>query len=348
MVAAATQCVHCIVDIASMRRQHCSMAIDLKRLGHMVALADECHFARAAERVHLNQPSFSRSIQAVERDVGMRLFDRETGDVKPTPAGAFLIERARRLLFDARCLQRDAALYRESGLSDTAFGAGPFPAATIVPQVALRLRRQHPGVGLRIELNNWELLLERLLAEDIEFFVADERDLPTDPKIEVASLARQAAHLYVRRGHPLAGRRCLFSKAWQFGLAGVRFPKPMKALVALAGLPAGQEPVLAVECDDMSLLRQLALATDTVIAAPQGALHDDVRSGALVRLIVDDLPDVYAQMGIVTLANRTPSPMALRAMASVREVAAEVSAAADAAVEKVAKVRSRVRKPRAQ
>ena len=212
----------------------------------------------------------------------------------------------------------------------------------------MRLRRQHPGVGLRIELNNWELLLERLLAEDIEFFVADERDLPTDPKIEVASLARQAAHLYVRRGHPLAGRRCLFSKAWQFGLAGVRFPKPMKALVALAGLPAGQEPVLAVECDDMSLLRQLALATDTVIAAPQGALHDDVRSGALVRLIVDDLSDVYAQMGIVTLANRTPSPMALRAMASVREVAAEVSAAADAAVEKVAKVRSRVRKPRAQ
>ena len=307
------------------------MAVDLKRLGHLVALADECHFARAAERVHLSQPAFSRSIQAVERDVGMQLFDRATGDVKPTPAGAFLIERARRLLFDARCLQRDATLYRESGLGDTAFGAGPFPAATIVPLVVLRLRQQHPGVGLRIELNNWELLLERLLAEDIEFFVADSRDLPTDPKIVVASLGRQAAHLFVRRRHPLAGRRCTFAKAWQFGLAGVRFPKPMKALVArLAGLPAGQEAVLAVECDDMSLLRKLALATDTVIAAPQAALQDDVRSGSLVRLVVDDLPDVYADMGIVTLANRTPSPMALRAIAAVREVAAEVSAEADA------------------
>src|SRR5262245_54207419 len=182
--------------------------MDLKRLGHLVALADECHFARAAERVHLSQPAFSRSIQSIERDVGMRLFDREAGDVKPTPAGAFLIERARRLLFDARCLQRDAALYRDSELGDTAFGAGPFPAATIMPLVVSALRRLYPGVGLRLEMNNWQLLYERLLAEDIEFFVADVRDLPPDPKIEVSSIGRQSAHLFVRAGHPLAGATC--------------------------------------------------------------------------------------------------------------------------------------------
>jgi DNA-binding transcriptional LysR family regulator len=74
------------------------MVVDLKRLSHLVALADESHFARAAERVHLSQPAFSRSIQLLETQVGMRLFDRETGDVKPTPAGLFLVDRARRLL----------------------------------------------------------------------------------------------------------------------------------------------------------------------------------------------------------------------------------------------------------
>ena len=165
-----------------------------------------------------------------------------------------------------------------------------------------------------------------IFAEDIEFFVADVRDLPQDPKVEVSKLARQAAHLFVRRAHPLAGKHCNFAKAWRFGLAGVRFPKPMKALVArLAGLPPGQEPVLAVECDDMSLLRTLALGTDTVIAAPSTALRDEVRIGSLVRLCVDDLPDVYAEMGIVTVANRTPSPMALRAMGAVRDVAADLN-----------------------
>jgi len=303
--------------------------MDLKRLGHLVALADECHFARAAERVHLSQPAFSRSIQSIEQEFGMRLFDREGGAVKVTPAGAFLIERARRLLFDARCLQREAMLYRDSQLGDTAFGAGPFPAATIVPAVVLALRRQYPAVGLRIETNNAQLLLQRLLAEDIEFFVAEVRDLPADPALQVQSLGRQPAHLFARGGHPLAGRPCTFAQAWQFGLASIWLPTPMKALLArLLGLPPGSEPALAVECDDMALLRTLALSTDTVVASSDAWLHDDVRAGTLVKLEVEDLPPVFSEMGIVTLLNRTPSPMAQRAIVCVREVAASINVAA--------------------
>lgn len=301
--------------------------MDLKRLNHLVVLADECHFARAAERVHLSQPAFSRSIQSIERELGMRLFDRETGDVKPTPAGAFLIERARRLLFDARCLQRDAMLYRDSQLGDTAFGAGPFPAATIMPAVVVALRRQYPGVGLRLETNNAQLLFGRLSTEDIEFFVADVRDLPDDPALQIESLGRHAAGLFARTGHALAAGPCTFAQAWTYGLAATWMPKPVKALVGrLIGLPAGADPVLAVECDDMALLRTLALSTDTVVAASQSGLRDDVRAGTLVQLDVTDLPAVYSEMGIVTLVNRTPSPMAQRAIACVREVASSINA----------------------
>jgi DNA-binding transcriptional LysR family regulator len=301
--------------------------VDLKRLGHVVALADECHFARAAERVHLSQPAFSRSIQSAERDLGMRLFDRETGDVKPTPAGVFLIERARRLLFDARCLQRDALLYRDSQLGDTAFGAGPLPAATIMPLAVSALRRRHPGVGLRVETSNWQLLYQRLLAEDIEFFVADIRDLPSDPKIEVSSLGRQSGHLFARVAHPLAGRACSLAQVWQFGLAATKLPAPVKSLLAqLIGLRPGEEPTLALECDDVSLLRTLALSTDTVVALSRAAVRDDVRAAALVQLEVEDLPPVHAEIGIVALVNRTPSPMAQRAIACLREVVAEFNA----------------------
>jgi DNA-binding transcriptional LysR family regulator len=302
------------------------MMVDLKRLAHLLALADERHFARAADRVHLSQPAFSRSIQAIEQELDMRLFDRETGEVKPTPAGAFFIERARRLLFDARCLQRDAALYRDSQLGDTAFGAGPFPAATIVPRVVSELRRAHPAVGLRVEISNWKLLHERLLAEDIEFFVADVRDLPVDPKLAVATLGRQSAHLFVRSGHPLAGRSCTFAQVWEHGLAATRLPTPMKALMArLVGLPAGEEAVPALECDDIHILRGLALSSETVVAASDAALRDDLAAGVMVRLEVVDLPEVYSEMGIVTLVHRTPSPMAQRAMACVQAVAREVN-----------------------
>lgn len=136
--------------------------MDLRRLSHVVALADTLHFARAAQAVHLSQPAFSRSIQAIEEDLGIRLFDRETGDVRPTPAGEFVIERARRLLFEARCLQRDVDLYRDSQLGGTAFGVGPLLTATLMPQALQELRRQHPQVALRMEVGNWVQLLESL------------------------------------------------------------------------------------------------------------------------------------------------------------------------------------------
>lgn len=302
--------------------------LDLKRLGHLIALVDERHFARAAERVHLSQPAFSRSIQSLERDVGMRLIDREIGDVKPTPAGVFLAERARLLLFDARGLQRETLLYRDSQLGDTAFGVGPLPAATILPPMAVALRRQFPGIGLRVTVNNWQLLLERLLAEDIEFFAADVRDLPQDRRISVSSLGRQPGHFYARAGHPLAGQGCNCAQVWRYGLGATRLPSPVRQLLSrLLGLPQGQELVLAFECDDLALLRTLALSTDTVIAVSDAAVQAEVEDGRLVRLDVQDLPPVHAEMGIVALANRTPSPMAQQAIACMRDVARTINEA---------------------
>src|SRR4029434_6145773 len=102
-----------------------SNAVNLRRLNHVVALADTLHFARAAEAVHLSQPAFSRSIQAIESDLRIRLFDRDVGEVRATPAGEFVIERARKLLFEARCLQRDVDLYRGRQLGHAAFVVWP-------------------------------------------------------------------------------------------------------------------------------------------------------------------------------------------------------------------------------
>jgi len=300
--------------------------LDLRRLGHLVALAEERHFGRAAERVHLSQPAFSRSIQALERATAQRLFDRESGDVKPTPAGAFLIERARRVLFDVRSLQRDVRLYGDVQLGDAAFGVGPIPAATLLPHVLPELRRAYPQVRLRVEVNNWMLLLERLHAEDIEFFIADVRSLPPDPAVELRPLGRQRGGFFVRAGHALAKRRCTAAEMWRYGVATTRLPAAvLTALAAVLGLPAGQLPDLALECDDVALLRRVALSTDTVLGVSHAAVEADVEAGRLVPLSVEGLPPLFVDMGVVTLRNRSPSPMARRAIELIALVAQEVN-----------------------
>lgn len=300
--------------------------MDLRRLEHLLALAEERHFGRAADQVHLSQPAFSRSIQAIESELDLRLFDREIGDVRPTPAGEFVIERARRLLFDARCLARDVELFRDSRLGDTAFGVGPILAATLMPDVLAAFRSQYPGVALRVEVSNWQQLLERLQAEDIEFFVADASELPDDPALDIRSMGRQQGSFYVRACHPLAGRACTLAEAWGFGVAAFRLPQAVKAALAkLLGLPAGAPLVLALECDDIGLLRSVALATDTVLASTDVAANDAVKSGAMQRLQVRSLPRLYSQMGVVSLRNRTLSPTAQRVIHGIETLAAQVN-----------------------
>ncbi len=301
--------------------------MDLRRLEHLLALADERHFGRAAGRVHLSQSAFSRSIQAIESELNLQLFDRDSGDVRPTPAGAFLIERARRLLFDARSLHRDVTLFRESALGDTAIGAGPFPAATLLPGVIAELRQQYPHIALRVEVNNWRQLLERLMAEDIEFFIADMRDLPADPRLELRSLGQQHGGFYVRAGHPLSGRSCTLAECWSHGVAAIRLPRGVKvALAKLLGLPSAEALVLALECDDVALLKSVALATDTVLASSDAAARTEVDSGALQRLKVRNLPPLYAQMGVASLRNRTLSPTAQRVLSGIAAMAGQVNA----------------------
>ena len=300
--------------------------MDLRRLEHLLALAEERHFGRAADQVHLSQPAFSRSIQAIEAELELRLFDREIGDVRPTPAGEFVIERARRLLFDARCLARDVELFRESRLGDTAFGVGPILAATLMPNVLAAFRSQYPEVALRIEVSNWQQLLERLQAEDIEFFVADASELPEDPALDIRSIGRQQGSFYVRAGHPLSDRACTLAEAWTFGVAAFRLPQAVKAALAkLLGLPAGAPLVLALECDDIGLLRSVALATDTVLASTDVAANDAVKSGAMQRLQVRSLPRLYSQMGVVSLRNRTLSPTAQRVIQGIEALAAQMN-----------------------
>jgi DNA-binding transcriptional LysR family regulator len=232
--------------------------------------------------------------------------------VTVTPAGEFVIARARQLVFNSRCLERDVALYRDRGLGDIAFGVGPFPAGTFLPQLLADLRREHPDVHLRVEISNWELLVKRLLEEDIEFFVADARDLPANPLLHVAPLREEPGGFYVRRGHPLARRRSVpIRELWQHGVVTVRLPRSVQALLSrLLGAEPGASLPLALECDNLHVLRTVAMQSESVLAAPHAAVAGEVAAGALKRLVVPELPVVAAQMGVVTLRGRTPSPMA--------------------------------------
>ena len=113
--------------------------MSLRQLAYFVAVAQELHFARAASRLYVAAPSLSQQIAALERSLGVRLFERHSRKVELTEAGRALLPRAEQLLSDADRLRRDAAAHHAGearrrlvvGLRPGGFGAltGPLLSA---------------------------------------------------------------------------------------------------------------------------------------------------------------------------------------------------------------------------
>lgn len=303
--------------------------MDLKRLKHLVALADSRNFGRAAVQCHLTQSAFSRSIQAAEEEMGLQLFDRGTLEVRCTDAGAFVVERARKLLYENHCLERDVSLYRERLIGDLSFGVGPYPAATMVADLLTDIRLHYPAVCVRVEVNNADFLAAHLRAEELDFYMAEVRNITAADDLTITRVAHLSAGFYVRPGHPLLAHKEVASTALiPFGIASVRVPEVVQqGLGVLMGLPEGQRLPLAVECDDLNLLKALAMRTDTVIASTDAGTVDDVTHKRLVRLHVANLPPLFADMAIVSLKGRTYSLMAQYAVDFIFKLAGSVSSA---------------------
>jgi DNA-binding transcriptional LysR family regulator len=119
-------------------------------LRYFVAVAEELHFGRAADRLHMSPSPLSRAIRELERDLGVVLFVRTTRRVELTPAGSLLLERARRALAEIdgaiaearRSVQADAAILR--------LGYGPF-VGDVVARVVEALGAARPELSVRLE-----------------------------------------------------------------------------------------------------------------------------------------------------------------------------------------------------
>src|ERR1700758_4802082 len=88
--------------------------MELRQLRYLVALADERHFTRAAEREHIAQPALSQQIRRLEEEVGVALVERTTRRVSITEAGELLVARARRILSELNAAE--AELQAVSGI----------------------------------------------------------------------------------------------------------------------------------------------------------------------------------------------------------------------------------------
>ena len=142
--------------------------MNLEQLRGFVAVADIGHFTRAAETLHVAQPSLSRQIATLEQEVGSELFHRARGNITLTSAGETLLPRARRMLADADAIRVEMGEIAGLQRGRVRLGATPTLCVSLVAEAMTAFHPAHPGIGLKLTEAGSRLLIERLTAGELD------------------------------------------------------------------------------------------------------------------------------------------------------------------------------------
>ncbi|MEU0440437.1 LysR substrate-binding domain-containing protein [Streptomyces sp. NPDC006186] len=180
------------------------MGLDLNKLEHLIAVAEEGSITRAAARLHLSQQALSTSIRVLEREVGVPLLERTATGVALLPAGTALVEDARVLRGTARsALQRARRIGRGE---KEVLRLGHTPAVTGEEVIALlrQVDAVHPRLATDVNQRYPHELTDALLAGDLDIGLC--RAMTPPHGLARTTLGHQRLNIAVPAGHPLAAR----------------------------------------------------------------------------------------------------------------------------------------------
>jgi DNA-binding transcriptional LysR family regulator len=286
--------------------------MELRHLRYFVAVAEECHFGRAARRLHIAQPPLSQQIRQLEAELGVQLLTRSTRRVELTPAGARYLDRARSILAGVAAAGEEAALVAEGRIGRVAIGFTGSATYELLPSLSRTLRQQSPGLelDLRGELltpSQVEGLLDGTL--DVGFL----RPPVQAPEIEVHPLRREPLVVVLPEAHAQAARE-------EVALADladepfISYPSQHRSVVHDAVLDACQAAGFtprATEVAETSTLVSFVAAGLGVALVPASVQHLRI-TGSVYRPLAGHSPTV--ELAVATRRGET-SPAVLRVLA---------------------------------
>jgi len=181
--------------------------MELRHLRYFIAVAEELNFTRAAARLHIGQPPLSQQIQALEAELGVRLFERTKRRVSLTDAGQRFLAGAYRILDGTDQAIDQARRTARGELGELRIGfTSSLPFTALLPNLIQRYRQQYPAVTLTLR--------EMFTAEQYQALENDQLDLgfvrytglTMPPGIAVREIHHDPLRLVINAQHPLAGR----------------------------------------------------------------------------------------------------------------------------------------------
>lgn len=178
-----------------------SNQLEIRHLRYFLAVAQDLHFRKAAERLFISQPGLSRQIKQMEEDLGISLFERNNRKVKLTAAGEYLQREITVLLKNLDSVYTHAKLLRNGEEGHLNFGYIGSAMQNIVPKLLLDIREEHPRIHFDFKEMDNQKQIEALLAHDIDIgFVRLER---VPRALEIQPIFEDTFSLVLPKNHPI-------------------------------------------------------------------------------------------------------------------------------------------------
>ena len=276
--------------------------MELRHLRYFVAVADELHFRRAAERLHVAQPAVSEQVRKLENELGVRLFERTHRNVALTDAGAAMLPEAHRVLRQAEAARLAARSASDRPGRVLRIGYVPTALLASVPRTLRRLVANTPNLKTTMEPGPGLELSDAVRAGELDVAVVS-LPVPT-AGLRVTPLGEQRAVAVFPTGHEHAVKP-------HVGLEQIA-PERIVVLPRDADRPF-YDAVLATCC--------AAGISPTLIETPDGQVDRvllAVASGAGMALLPECVAERYADAGVRFVALNGESPVLTTAIVSPR------------------------------
>ena len=310
-------------------------SVQLRHLRCLVAVAQERHLARAAERLALSQPAVSKTLSELEAIVGTRLVERSKAGRRGvqglTAAGEQLLAHALRVLEALDASAQAVAPASGGRIERLRIGALPSVAPELLPVALARLRDSRPSVQIVVKSAANAVLLDELRAGELDLVVGRMSDPRLMGGLSFELLHTEPLVFAARAGHPLASKAVSVQAVLAYPLVvygeGTIPRHNTESFLSARGLVL---PSNALQTLDVAVARALVAVSDAVWITPLGAARGELADGRLVRLRIETA-GTEEPVGLLQRSDAEPSALRGAMAALLREAAKEQGAVPPAA-----------------
>ncbi|MGW0881997.1 LysR family transcriptional regulator [Streptomyces sp. NPDC002671] len=282
--------------------------MELRHLQHFVAVAEDQHFTRAAERLMVSQSGLSASIRALERELRAPLFVRTTRRVTLTEAGRALLVEAERILAQVRSAHEAVAAVQGVLRGTLALGTEQCIAGVHVARLLAAFRGRHPDVEIRLRQAGSGALAEEVAAGRLDLAFAYRTQADSD-QLRSVSLTSEPMTVLCHSGHRLAAAGAVLTPEDLAGEVFVDFQPdwgPRRTTDA-AFAAAGVRRTVALEVNDVHGLLDLVEENLGIAVVPRHFRH---KRPTLTALPLTDTDEAAYETVALLPPERATSPAA--------------------------------------